>query len=77
MECSCGGALVEGTSSYRISGDDYFLLLDNIPAYRCMRCDKVLFEDAVVEKIQRLVNRIERDSAEISTGTPSTRLSDY
>ncbi len=77
MECSCGGAVTEGKSSYRVSEDNFCFILDNIPAYKCTRCGKVLFSDETVEKIQKLVGRIKRDSAEIVTGRPSVNLYNY
>ena len=77
MECSCGGAVTEGKSSYRVSEDNFCFILDNIPAYKCTRCGKVLFGDETVEKIQKLVGRIKRDSSEIVTGRPSVNLYNY
>lgn len=77
MECDCGGTLEEGKSCYRTRGENFTLLLDDVPAFRCMRCGKVLFSEETVEKVQRLVNRLTRDSKEIATGTPSVNLYDY
>jgi len=77
MNCDCGGALIDGKSSYRVSKKHFSLIIDNIPAFKCTRCDKVLYAEETVDKIQQLVNRIERDTKEIVTGKPSTNLYDY
>jgi YgiT-type zinc finger domain-containing protein len=77
MECDCGGVLIEGKSSYRVSMDNFTFILDNIPAFKCSRCGKVLFRDETVGKIKKMVHRIERDTGEIITGTPSVNLYDY
>ncbi len=77
MDCDCGGALLDGKSSYRVSRKYFSLIIDDIPAYKCTRCDKVLFDEDTVDKIQKLVNRIERDMKEIVTGKMSTNLYDY
>jgi YgiT-type zinc finger domain-containing protein len=77
MECSCGGALIEGKSSYRTNRDNFTFILENIPAYKCTRCDKVLFGETTVEKIKKLENRIDRECKEILTGKISTNLYDY
>lgn len=77
MECSCGGIVVEGKSCYRVSEDNFSFILDNIPAFQCQRCNKVLFSDEVVEKIHKLVNKIQRDSNEIVTGRPTVNLYEY
>ncbi|MGL4369198.1 MAG: hypothetical protein ACRCUT_05935 [Spirochaetota bacterium] len=77
MECDCGGVLEEGKSCYRTRGDSFSLILEDVPAYRCMRCGKVLYTDETAEKIKKLVNRMNRDVKEITTGIASVNLYDY
>lgn len=77
MECDCGGALIDGKSSYRVSRKNFSLIIDNIPSFKCTRCDRVLYDDETVEKVQALINRIERDTREIVTRRPSANLYDY
>ena len=77
MECDCGGTLEEGKSCYRSSGEYFSIILDDVPAFRCMRCGKVLYSEETADKVQRLVNRLTRDAKEIVTGTPSVNLYDY
>ncbi|MCP4133829.1 MAG: YgiT-type zinc finger protein [bacterium] len=77
MECKCGGAVIEGKSSYRVSKKNFTFIFENIPAFKCTRCDKVLFTEETIDKIQGLVNRIERDTGEIISGQASTNLYDY
>jgi YgiT-type zinc finger domain-containing protein len=77
MDCECGGALIDGKSSYRVSKKYFSLIIDEIPAFKCTRCDKVLFSEETVDGIQKLVNRIERDTKEIITGKPSSSLYEY
>ncbi len=77
MDCDCGGALIDGRSSYRVSKKYFSLIIDDIPAFKCTRCDKVLFTEETVDSIQKLVNRIERDTKEIITGKPSSSLYEY
>lgn len=77
MECSCGGALIEGRSCYRTDGENFFIIIENIPAFQCTRCGKVLFTEETVERIRRLETRIGRETAEIITGKSSVRSYDY
>lgn len=77
MECSCGGALIEGRSTYKLNDADFYFVLENIPAFQCTRCGKVLFKDETVEKIRKLENRIKRESTEIITGKSSVHSYDY
>ena len=77
MQCKCGGVLIEGKSTYRTSKKNFSFILENVPAYKCMRCDEVMFSEAITDKLQQVVNRIERDTDEIVTGRPSANLYDY
>lgn len=77
MQCKCGGVLVDGKTTFRTSQKNFSFILENIPAKKCMRCDEVQFSDEIREKIQKLVNRIEKESNEIISGKPSSNLYDY
>src|SRR5208337_2840618 len=76
MQCKCGGVLVEGKSTYRTTKKNFTFILENIPALKCMRCDEVQFTEEITDKLQKLTNRIERDSDEILKGRPSANLYD-
>lgn len=77
MQCKCGGVLIEGKSTYRTSKKNFTFILENVPAYKCMRCDEIIFSESANKKIQALVNRLERDTNEIVSGKPSANLYDY
>ena len=77
MECDCGGALVDGKTTYRVSKKNFSFIFENIPAFKCTRCDAVLFDETSTEKIKKLVNMIERDTNEIISGLPSAKLYEY
>ncbi len=77
MDCDCGGTLIEGKSCYNAGSDNFYLLLENLPAFQCTRCGKVLFKDDTVERVKKLINRIERETSEISTGKSSVHSYDY
>lgn len=77
MECECGGVPIEGKSSYSVSNEMFTFIIQDLPAYKCMRCSKVLFTEETVEKVKKLVRKIERETAEIITGRVSVNLRDY
>jgi YgiT-type zinc finger domain-containing protein len=78
VNCSnCGGVLIQGKSSYSTSEDEFTFILEDIPAYQCERCKKVLFTDETVSKIQKLVRRIKKESCEIVHNKVSANLYDY
>jgi YgiT-type zinc finger domain-containing protein len=77
MECDCGGILIEGKSCYTMSNDNFFIVIENIPAFQCTRCGKVLFKDEIVDRIKKLTHRIDRETEEIITGRSSIHSYDY
>ena len=77
MQCKCGGVLIEGKSTFRRSDKNFTFILENVPALKCLRCDEIKFTDKALEKINTLINRIERDANEIVTGRASSNLYDY
>lgn len=77
MQCKCGGVLIEGKTTFRTSNKNFTFILENVPAHKCMRCDEVQISEETKDKLQKLANRIERDTNEIITGRPSANLYDY
>ena len=77
MQCKCGGVLIEGKTTFRTSNKNFTFILENVPAKKCMRCDEVQISEETNDKLQKLANRIERDTNEIVTGRPSANLYDY
>ncbi len=75
--CSCGGAVIRGKSTHTLYGDHYTFILEDIPAYKCTRCDRVLFDEEVVERIHALKRRLDRESNEIVSGHPTANLYEY
>lgn len=74
---SCGGVLMKGKSSHRAREKYFTLIVEDIPAYQCQRCGKVLFEEETVDRLQRLTRRIKRETEEIVSGKVSANLYDY
>ena len=77
MECECGGVAIEGKSSYSVSNEMFTFIIQDLPAYKCMRCSKVLFTEETVDRVKKLVRKIERETSEIVTGKVATNLYEY
>ncbi len=75
--CTCGGVLIKGKSSYSVSEDHFTFILEDIPAYNCQRCGKVLFDDETVNRIQKIVRRLKKETKEIITESDSVNLYEY
>ena len=61
MEClSCKAKLRKGESSYTVTRKGYHLIVDKIPAWVCDQCGEVLFEEAQVDAIQKLVAKADQ-----------------
>ena len=70
MQCKCGGVLIDGKSTFRTSRKNFSFILENIPAHKCMRCDVVQFSEEIKDKLQSLVERIERGTSDILKAKP-------
>ncbi len=79
MECSCGRSADRGEKLlYSVSRDIFYIMLENIPAFQCTRCGRVLFTEEPWTASKKDRKRLERDAAgEVITGRPSVNLYDY
>lgn len=61
MECLyCQGKMERGITPFHVDRKGYHLTLDAIPAWVCMQCGEVYFEEAEIEAIQEVIRAIEQ-----------------
>ncbi len=72
-----GGPSAYQRDSFRKSMKNFTLILENIPVNSTSGEDEARFPSEIRDRIQKLVNRVERDSNEILTGRHSPHLFDY
>lgn len=60
-----GGIMVESFEAYFAKLDDGYLIIENVPCFKCEQCGEVLFSMAVVEKIENLIAAYEKVQSKI------------
>lgn len=50
-----GGIMIEGFDTYFAKLDDGYLIVENVPCFKCDQCGEVLYSMSVVERIEKLI----------------------
>ena len=60
-----GGIMVESFEAYFAKLGDAYLIVENVPCFKCEQCGEVLFSMAAVEKIEKLIAAYEKVQSKI------------
>ncbi len=68
MRCmSCkSGEMVESKTSYFAQLKDCYVIIENVPCMKCRQCGDVIFRSSVVEKIDDILDNLEKIVSKIS-----------
>lgn len=68
MRCtSCkNGKMEEGKTSYFAQLIDCYVIIENVPCLKCEQCGDVVFRNSVAEKIDGILDRLEKVVSKIS-----------
>lgn len=67
MKCiQCHGKMGRGTAPFHIDRKGYHLILDTIPAWVCVQCGEVYFEEAEVEAIQKVMRDLDKRTGKLA-----------
>ena len=69
MRCtSCkSGEMMEGKTSYFSQfNDGSYVIIENVPCMKCKQCGDVVFRSSVVEKIDDILDNMEKIVSKIS-----------
>jgi YgiT-type zinc finger domain-containing protein len=68
MECiHCKGRMTKGTAPFSIDRKGYHIAWDAIPAWVCTQCGEPYFESAEVDRIQKSLALLERESPALTS----------
>ncbi|MBI6545665.1 MAG: YgiT-type zinc finger protein [Cyanobacteria bacterium NC_groundwater_1444_Ag_S-0.65um_54_12] len=63
MTCTfCQGELERGTAPFSVSRRGYHVVWDAVPAWVCKQCGEPMFDDQEVDRIQRMIASLDRES---------------
>lgn len=67
MKCMhCQGKMERGTAPFHIDRKGYHLILDTIPAWVCVQCGEVYFEESEVEAIQKVMRDLDKRAGKLA-----------
>ena len=62
----CGGKLKQSTTDYIEKMDNHVFFVKDVPCEECEQCGETYFNNSTVKVIERILNRIQHISSEIS-----------
>lgn len=62
----CAGTLKETTTDYVEKIDNYVIVIKNVPCEKCSQCGEEYFSGTVAEKIESILDSIQKISSEIT-----------
>ena len=62
----CGGKLEQTRTDFVEKIDNYVIIIKNVPCEKCTQCGEEYFSSAVAERIESILDNIQRISSEIT-----------
>lgn len=59
------GDMIPATESYFAKVNDGYVIIENVPCYKCEQCGEVVYSAAVMEKIEDLLDHLEKIASKI------------
>lgn len=67
MTCfTCKGNVEKSTTTYMTECDGCYIIIKNVPCLKCDQCGDVVFRGSVVEKIDDILDGLEKIVSKIS-----------
>lgn len=67
MRCHfCKGSLEKSTTEYMEKMDNFIVVIENIPCEKCAQCGEAYFTDEVAEKIEQILDSIQKISSSLT-----------
>lgn len=61
-----GGQMIESFETYFAKLETGYLIIENVPCFKCKQCGESVFSMSVIEKIEGLVAAYEKNTNKIS-----------
>ena len=55
----------EDTSTYFAELDDCYVIIENVPCFKCSQCGEVVYSASVIEKIENILATVQKISSKI------------
>lgn len=58
-------SMVEAKHTYIAQLENCYVIIENVPCYKCMQCGEVVYSASVVEKIDDILDRVKSIASKI------------
>ncbi len=67
MDCLVckNGTMIDSFETYFAKLKTGYVIIENVPCKKCMQCGEILFSASVIEKIENLLENLEKISSKI------------
>ena len=70
MNCiHCKGNMEKGTAPFQVDRKGYHLLFDAIPAWVCTQCGESYFDEAEVDAIQKVLQKLDKEAEKLAVAS--------
>jgi YgiT-type zinc finger domain-containing protein len=59
------GEMQESTNAYFIQSNHCYVIIENVPCYKCSQCGEIFYKASVLEKIDGIMERLENVASKI------------
>ena len=59
------GTMIDSFETYFAKLKTGYVIIENVPCKKCEQCGEILFSASVIEKIEKLIDNIEKISSKI------------
>lgn len=68
MRCTSGrsGSMEENTTTYFAQLENCYVIIENVPCLKCVQCGDVVYRSSVMEKIDEILDSLEKIVSKIS-----------
>ncbi len=66
----CKGDMARKTAPFQIDRKGYHLLFDAIPAWVCTQCGETYFDEAEVNAIQEVLQKLDKETEKLAVASP-------
>ena len=64
--CSCGGDMVETTTTYFEQLESTIVIIKNVPCHKCGQCGEVVYNGIVVNRLEQIMEQLEKTLTEVA-----------
>ena len=67
MSCFlCKGNIQISTTTYMTDRNNHYIIIKNVPCFKCEQCGDELFSETVVKKLERIFDTLPQNPCELS-----------